>query len=331
MNGLVSSWAEVTTPVVAMSPAGRCVTLSHWAIEACVAASRRTIVHTTWLSPRRFGPANTSIVMTCWSPRLGPVLPRSTCSTATTLPVSLKSPPLPCLSAWAEVAARPRTGTAIRERSFLFMPPMVRCAGHGAIRGYPQGLPQSARELGARGDVELAVGARQVHLDRLLSQEQCLRDLAVGHAVGGHPRDALLGRGQLAPALDRIAARARPGGDELIVRSRRDRRRAARGRELDGLGQRRAGRGGPARAPVRGAEREQGERELQPRRRRAQDRDRLVEVFDARACQSGRAQRHPERPRLAEGARPRDVLGGELAGLIGPAELRQQGHRVRPP
>src|SRR5690349_4556085 len=223
MNGLVSSWAEVTTPVVAMSPAGRWVTLSHWAIEACVAASRRTIVHTTWLSPRRFGPANTSIVMTCWSPRLGPVLPRSTCSTATTLPVSLKSPPLPCLSAWAEVAARPRTGIAIRERSFLFMPPMVRRRARGGIGDDPQGLPQSARELGARGDVELAVSAGQVHLDRLLGQEQRLRDLAIGHAFGGHAGDALLGRGQLAPALDRVAARAGAGGDELVVSARGDR------------------------------------------------------------------------------------------------------------
>jgi len=44
---------------------------------------------------------------------------------------------------------------------------MVRACAPRAIVADPQGLPQGARELRAARDVELAVGRRQVHLDRL--------------------------------------------------------------------------------------------------------------------------------------------------------------------
>jgi len=45
-------------------------------------------------------------------------------------------------------------------------------------------------DLGARSDLELSKHASQVVLDRLFGHEQRLGDLAVRHALGGHPGDA---------------------------------------------------------------------------------------------------------------------------------------------
>src|SRR4051812_6777596 len=305
-NGCCSSSSELTTPLAVICPPGSEVTFSHWAIEP--AGLTRTFMHTTWLSPTRLAPAKTSMLMICWSPTLSPGSPRSTSVKPTVLPVRLKSPPLPCLSAWAVLAPKASTGRASREMSFLFMGPMLRVGELGAIGDTPEGLPQSAGKLRARADVQLAVGAGQMHLDRLLGQEQRLGDLAVGHALGGHARDALLGRGQLAPALDRVAPRARAGGDQLVVGLRGDCGRVACRRELDGFGERRPRVGAAAGAAMRGAEREEAERELEARRRRAKDGHGFIEVFDLAAREAGCPQRHSERSCLAERPRPGHVL-----------------------
>ena len=52
------------------------MTLSHCAMPGAVDTHD---VHTTWLSPTRLAPLKTSIVMICWSPTLGPGVPRSIC------------------------------------------------------------------------------------------------------------------------------------------------------------------------------------------------------------------------------------------------------------
>ncbi len=62
---------------------------------------------------------------------------------------------------------------------------------------------------------ELAVGASQVHLDRAASEEQCLGDLAVAEAVGGHPRDPALLHGERVGTAQDGAPRARAGGLQL--------------------------------------------------------------------------------------------------------------------
>ena len=48
---------------------------------------------------------------------------------------------------------------------------------------------ESPGDLGARSDVELSKDASQMVLDRLFGDEQRLGDLAVRHALGGHPGD----------------------------------------------------------------------------------------------------------------------------------------------
>ena len=57
--------------------------------------------------------------------------------------------------------------------------------------------------------------ARQVHLDRLLSDEECLGDLAVRTAVGRHLRDAPLARRERVHAAQRSPAGRDAGGEQL--------------------------------------------------------------------------------------------------------------------
>jgi hypothetical protein len=56
-------------------------------------------------------------------------------------------------------------------------------------------------------------------LDGVLSQEQGLRDLAVGHRVGRHAGHPQLGGSEVAAALGGISAGSRTGCDELVVGS----------------------------------------------------------------------------------------------------------------
>src|SRR4051794_21594265 len=129
------------------------------------------------------------MVMTVWSPALGPGVPRSICAGgATTLPVSSKPPWCLPASAEALVATSARATTGMGRSRMIFMAARLPLSGPRRLGGAPRALPltQRAGELRARADVELAVAAREVHLDRLLGQEERLRDLLVGHPLGGH-------------------------------------------------------------------------------------------------------------------------------------------------
>src|ERR1700759_139507 len=66
--------------------------------------------------------------------------------------------------------------------------------------------PQGGAEFAPRADVELAVGVREVDLDRLRGDEEFLGDLAVGLRFRRHRRDPALARGQ---RLDPAAGPAR--------------------------------------------------------------------------------------------------------------------------
>src|SRR4051812_35016470 len=91
------------------------------------------------------------------------------------------------------------------------------------------GVPTSecCGEVTARVDVELAVGAAQVLLDRLRSDKEHLGDLLVAQPLGRHVRDAPLARGQLVDTTHEPGARARTGRRQLFVAPRRERVRAA--------------------------------------------------------------------------------------------------------
>ena len=110
------------------------------------------------------------------------------------------------------------------------------------------------RELEARADPELLVGAAEVALDRLLGDEQRLGDLAVGASFGRLTADPPLRRGQrVRPGqLDpRAAARAGLELGARAVRPARSRRtgRPARSPGARRLGPRAAGPRGSARHP----------------------------------------------------------------------------------
>src|SRR3954471_21962522 len=69
-----------------------------------------------------------------------------------------------------------------------------------------------AGRLRAVGDAELAVGVRQVELDRLLGHPQLAGDPLVGEALRGQAEDLLLALGERAVLL----ADSRAGGAELL-------------------------------------------------------------------------------------------------------------------
>ncbi len=73
-------------------------------------------------------------------------------------------------------------------------------------------------ELAAAGDLELAVDAAEVRLGGHGGDEQRLRDLAIGEAFGGEPRDAQLAGGQRVAAGDRVAPWLGARGDQLRAR-----------------------------------------------------------------------------------------------------------------
>src|SRR4051794_25739519 len=70
-------------------------------------------------------------------------------------------------------------------------------------------------QLRARGDLELAVDAREVDLDRLRRHEERLGDVLVRHVVGGHLCAPPFARRERLEAAEHQAARPRSGRGEL--------------------------------------------------------------------------------------------------------------------
>src|SRR5689334_2475811 len=67
---------------------------------------------------------------------------------------------------------------------------------------------ESARKLSSGADLQLAVDAAQVHLDRLGGDEEGLRDVLVGHVLGGHLGHTALAGRQRVDSAQREAARS---------------------------------------------------------------------------------------------------------------------------
>ena len=136
----------------------------------------------------------------------------------------------------------------------------------------------------AAADVELAIGAAEVHLDRLGREEQPLRDLAVGRSPGGEVGDAALGRRQLA-----ARGGPRPAADEpeLVAGALRQRGGAARVGGVEPLAQRRPRGPAFARGALAGAEFD--ERASAFERRRLEVLDGLLEQRDRRFTRRGQS------------------------------------------
>src|SRR5437763_1279586 len=98
-------------------------------------------------------------------------------------------------------------------------------------------VPTSERcaEVTARVDVELAVGAAQVLLDRLRGDKEHLSDLLVAQPLGRHLCDAPLARGQLVDTAQEPCPWPRTGRRQLFVAPRRQRVRTALMGLLDSL------------------------------------------------------------------------------------------------
>ena len=193
---------------------------------------------------------------------------------------------------------------------------------------------EGASELRARADVELAEDAAEVSLDRVLGQEEGLRDLAVGHPLGGHSCDAQLGGGEGAAAFGRVSARARTGGDELVVGAYCNGVGAAGTGQLERLSERLARFGAPTGAADRRAQLEQRERVLEPRRRSLELGDGLLEQLDPRLSrfdEAERAQRSAERTWCPEGPAALELLTRQRTGLVVAVERCQQRRGVGAP
>jgi hypothetical protein len=149
-------------------------------------------------------------------------------------------------------------------------------AGSGARRGERAGQSASRRrdaalhartsgegacQLGAGIDVELAVGAREVHLKDLLGQGERLSDLAVRQSLRSDARDPKLARGEGVPALDRIASRPRAGRDQRVVGAGGENARAAGDRDVEPVAQCITRRGAVPGAPQRRPELDERARE----------------------------------------------------------------------
>src|SRR5438874_1373896 len=112
--------------------------------------------------------------------------------------------------------------------SRIFWPLSGRCCGFVSTS-------ERCGEVTARVDVELAVGAAQMLLDRLRGDEERLGDLLVAQPLRRHLCDAPLARGQLVDTTHELAAWARTGRRQLFVAPRRQRVRAALMGQLDSL------------------------------------------------------------------------------------------------
>jgi hypothetical protein len=87
------------------------------------------------------------------------------------------------------------------------------CAQHARSRWGLEG----ACKIGTPGDIELAVGVCEVHLDRLDGYEQRLRDLGVGRALGGEGCDPAFAGGERIHAGEPVPSYPYAAGCELLA------------------------------------------------------------------------------------------------------------------
>jgi hypothetical protein len=81
------------------------------------------------------------------------------------------------------------------------------------------GVPERVGQLGPTADAEFAIGAAEVHLDRLLRDVQLLGDLSVGLAGGGQASEAQLARGEGVTACEPVTSGPSAAGAKLLARA----------------------------------------------------------------------------------------------------------------
>jgi hypothetical protein len=208
---------------------------------------------------------------------------------------------------------------------------LIELCGGGGLRRRRR---QRAGQVPAGLDIELAVHATEVDLDRLHSHKQRLCDLLVADVLGGHLRDPALARGQRLQAAEHDLARVRPGCRQLLVALVDKSRRPALMRKVDPFAQVRARLSATVGAAQRGAEIDQGSGVLQPRGRLGQHLDRFPQhLFSGHAAfdPPEGPERDSDRLRGSPPTRKIELLPGHFACLAGSPEAVQGERSVRAP
>ena len=190
-----------------------------------------------------------------------------------------------------------------------------------ATFGVPSG--QGGGELRACADVELLEDVGEVGLDGASGDVELLGDLAVGVAVGGEVRHAMLCGSQRLWAGERGTARAGAGRLQLVARAIGEQSHAAALGDVERLPQRGAGVGPAIGAPEGGADVDERSRMLELDRAGGEHRHRLCEQRHALVAVGGAGQgtqAGAERPREPESLGEREVPLGVPARSGGIAE-----------
>src|SRR4029079_2801432 len=116
------------------------------------------------------------------------------------------------------------------------------------------GRAERGGELAAGADLQLAVDAREGHLDGLHRHEERLGDLLVAELAGGQLRDAALARGQRVETADDELAGAGSRRGALLVPPCDERRRTRAVGEIDAFAEEIAGLAAVVPAPERRAQ-----------------------------------------------------------------------------
>ena len=190
-----------------------------------------------------------------------------------------------------------------------------------ALRSSPPSSRRSGErvgELAAAGDLELAIDMAEVPLGGLGGDEQRLRDLAIGQALGGEPCDAQLAGGQRVAAGDRVTPRLRARRDQLRARLVGDPPRTATVGEIQ-------------RALELGCAPGRGGRRAAARRRSPIARGRAPAVTASAPTSSPPLPAAQDRPRRPRSARMRAARCPASAGARTPAPARAARPRAGAP
>src|SRR5215469_506650 len=180
-------------------------------------------------------------------------------------------------------------------------------------------------ELSAGLDLELPVGAAEVHFHRLDRDEEGLGDLLVGHAFGGHPGDPALARRQRLDAGQHQFAWSRAHGGQFVLRMLNEPRRAGPVGELEPSAKRLLCVPTAVRPAQYTSQVDERPGVLEPRPGGFEHRNGMAEVRLAAAPtlhQSQSAERYPDRARRPPPAGQLEFLTSELGGYLALSELQ---------
>ena len=162
-------------------------------------------------------------------------------------------------------------------------------------------------------DPELSEHVLEVALDRPTGHEQCLCDLAVGHAVDCELCNAPLARGQRISAGDPVAAWTGAGGSKLVLGALGKRARPARASQIERMAQGTSGRSRLTFPSERGADVKKGGGQVMGCADALVDRRHLLELVQIGAAGVGQSTTAPAVGNVARHA----VVARKLQCLLG--------------